>query len=114
MAKVKNILRRGEYEGVLYAVIDKPSKAGNPMWTLSWAVLVDGKESASIRDWIVKGEKGLWKLEPLAEAMGYQDAIGFNPIEHLEQHVTLILDVDEDGMGFETRNVVTGYKRPRS
>jgi len=121
--KSKTILPRGEYEAVLSGCVEKTSKAGNPMWVATWEVLIPSKleygqmrvdcfEAVKLTDYLLKNKP--WKLEALCKAWGCIQELEkgeFSMYAHLEQHVTVIVEV-EAPMGFEQGNKIAGYKAP--
>jgi hypothetical protein len=68
-----NKLPEGEYTFAIETVEDKPSKAGDPMWTLKMSVIEDQFDGAQIGKTqyarLVFGEKSMWSVAQALDAI---------------------------------------------
>lgn len=108
------VLPEGTYHGVLAAVEDKTSKAGNPMQVATWTVFGPNGQKRDIRDYIVV-PSCVYKLRNIARAIGEAAYAEFKSgafqLDPLVGSLSLNLEIKvEQQDGYDDKNVIDAYK----
>jgi hypothetical protein len=113
--KASSCLPAGNYEAVLESVEEKVSKNNNPMLEAHWTVFESADRHVTVRDFIVNPAT-LWKLKNIARAwamLGTFEAGVFDLQEHLQKHITVVLDL-QNSEKYGEQNSIVGYLEPPS
>ena len=103
----------GDYDAELTTVIEKTSKAGNPMLEVTWSIMHNGKVWP-VRDYIVNPGT-LYKLKGIARAWQMMQDFESGTFD-LQEHVGAIIRVSlrvESSDVYGDKNQIQGY-RPTS
>ncbi len=68
------LLSAGEYDFEVYEATEKVSKAGNDMVELAIWVYDQAGTKHRVRDWLVGGEKSIYKVSHFAKSVGLYEA----------------------------------------
>ena len=90
------VLPEGDYRARLGAAEALVSKAGNPMVKVTWQITSPpDHRGAEVPEWVVFTERGFWKVDIVAKAMGVKLAAGKDM--EPDEFATLLFEASRKG-----------------
>ena len=101
----------GDYAAALKSAEETTSKAGNPMYVLTFEVFDNERGSVQVKDYAVIPTM-LWRVKRFAQAIGEEAAFlsgTFDPSKHVGDGCVVELEIEQQE-GFDDRNRIKAYK----
>jgi hypothetical protein len=107
-------LPAGNYEAVLESAEEATSKKGNAMLVVKWTVFESADNYREVKDFIVHPST-VWKLKNIARAwglLGSFEAGTFDLQDHLQKHITVVMEIQVGDPKYGEQNSIVGYLEP--
>ncbi len=101
-----SLLPNGSYLAEIVSCEEKPSKAGNPMWSLR--LVIEEEVKASVFDHILLTSDFAWKMKGLCDALGAPYDGNLNPSDVVGHAVSVVVGT-KNSEQYGKQNTIDSY-----